>query len=80
MTGDFIFKWDPPFPTDDPLIPQPVIPVINPWELERLREYYDLLKKIKELEDQLVCPCEPNKADYIGVLRKRIEELEQKAK
>lgn len=86
MTGDHFFRHDPPWPNRDPypynpLIPAPINPLtpINPWPLERLREFEDLLKRIKALEDQLGCPCEPNKADYIELFRQRIEALEKKA-
>ena len=52
---------------------------MNPWSLDKLTEFYDLLKRVKELEDRLGCPCEPNKADYLGLLRERIEKLERAA-
>jgi hypothetical protein len=56
--------------------PQPT----NPWPIDRLKEYEEMLRRIKELEDKLGCPCEPNKADYLDLLKKRIEALEEKAK
>ena len=80
--GDHTFKYDPPWeprpwPQD---VPQPLTPAsINPWDLKRLQEYYELLKGIKELEDKLGCPCEPNKADYIGMFKKRIDALKKKS-
>ena len=76
--GDFQFKFDPPFdPTPWPQIPKPIIPPpYIPWPLEKLKEYYELLKRVKELEDQLGCPCEPNKVDYIKILEDKIKELQ----
>lgn len=81
-TGDFIFRHYPPFPVDPftfPTVPQPIIPMpYQAWDLAKLREYLELLEKIKEMEDKLGCPCEPNKADYIGMLKTRIEELQKR--
>jgi hypothetical protein len=90
--GDFAFKhnppWNPPsypltppmYPTPwHPNIPTPVVPMPStPWPLEQLKEFEDLLKRVKDMEDKLGCPCEPNKADYIGLLKQRIEFLESK--
>lgn len=83
--GDHPFKWDPPWKKDEgpwsPYIPQPVVPVSSPsWDLQRLKEYLDLLKQIKELEDKIGCPCEPNKADYLKLFELRIKQLELQAK
>ena len=81
MIGDHMFRYDPPWnpPYPSPLIPQPLNPApVNPWPLDRLKEFEDLLRRVKELEDQLGCPCEPNKADYLAILRDRIEALEKK--
>ncbi len=79
--GDHQFRYDPPFiPTQpQPFIPAPLIPPsdIKPWGLRRLIEFEDLLKRVKELEDRLGCPCEPNKADYLKLIRERIERLEE---
>ena len=87
MVGDFTFPNDPPWkPQDEPLwppqIPKPAIPPthIIPWDLDKLEKYLDILKQIKALEDQLGCPCEPNKADYIGLIEKRIELLKKELK
>lgn len=80
MIGDFHFRRDPPWnpPWPSPLIPMPVVPLpVIPWDLDKLREFEDLLKRVKDLEDRLGCPCEPNKADYLGLLRDRIEKLER---
>lgn len=52
---------------------------VVPWKLDRLQELEDLLRRVKDLEDRLGCPCEPNKADYLGLLRERIEKLEAAA-
>ena len=83
-TGDTFFRHDPPWklPQDFPYVPQPVNPLlpINPWPIEKLKAYHDLLKRIKELEDKLGCPCEPNKADYLGMFEERIRELEKRVK
>lgn len=78
--GDHTFRYDPPWEPNPwpPLVPRPSVPQINPWELQRLQEYYELLKGIKELEDKLGCPCEPNKADYLAMFEKRIKELKKK--
>lgn len=84
--GDAVFRHDPPWnpwektPYTDPFptIPKPLVPV-NPWPIDKLKEYLEVLKRIKNLEDQLGCPCEPNKADYIGMFKKRIAELEKKS-
>jgi hypothetical protein len=53
-----------------------VVPAQPAWPLDRLKEYRDLLKEIKALEDQLQCPCEPNKANYIELFEQRIKQLE----
>lgn len=82
--GDFPFRHDPPWQVPNthpsyPFIPQPLHPApINPWSLERLREYYELLKAIKAMEDKIGCPCEPNKADYLKLFEERIAELEKR--
>jgi len=86
--GDHNFKWDPPWnepltPTPlypwHPLIPKPSNPQtpITPWPIDRLKEFEDMLRRIKELEDKLGCPCEPNKADYLTLFKQRIEALEK---
>jgi hypothetical protein len=49
-----------------------------PWDLQKLLDYKKLLEDIKALEDQVGCPCEPNKADHIKILKDRITELESK--
>ena len=87
VIGDWQFRHNPPWkPTDYPVWP-PSIPVppafpqpFSPWPVEQVREYLELLEKVKALEDQLGCPCEPNKADYIGLLKKRVAALEKKSK
>lgn len=62
---------NPPYP---PSVPRPWArrPII-PWDLTKLKEYYELLKGIKELEDKIGCPCEPNKADYLKMFKEQIE-------
>ena len=78
--GDHIFRYDPPWnpPYPHPAIPMPINPApVTPWDLQRLHEFADLLRRVKELEDKLGCPCEPNKADYLAIFRERIEELER---
>lgn len=86
MVGDHFFRHDPPWPNRDPypthpLIPAPLNPLmpLQPWPMDRLKELEDLLRRVKELEDKLGCPCEPNKADYLALLRQRIEALEKHA-
>lgn len=88
--GDNFFLHDPPFDLKDwlppsfepvrPLIPLPVDPTkpIIPWDLAKLRAYRDILEEIKELEERLGCPCEPNKADYIALLEARIMDLKNR--
>lgn len=85
MIGDHAFEWNPPWrPSDTPAwpwyIPTPKIPApeITPWPVDRLREFEELLRRVKELEDKLGCPCEPNKADYLALIRERIEILERR--
>ncbi len=86
MIGDEFFRRSPPWYPYDPIVPwPPTIPAplpgtpINPWAIPQLKEFLDLLERVKRLEDALGgCPCEPNKADYIGLLKKRIEDLEKK--
>lgn len=80
--GDTWFRRDTPW-TPDPwpqFVPQPANPAVPviPWDLDKLREYHDLLKRVKEMEDKLGCPCEPNKADYLKMFEDRIKELERK--
>jgi hypothetical protein len=74
MVGDWQFRHDPPWPNNPPFptspyIPAPVVPPQKPWDLEKLVEFYDLIRRVKELEDKLGCPCEPNKADYLSLLK-----------
>lgn len=82
--GDQIWRWDPPYDLGTDWVPQVPKPVtgkpIDPWPLEKLQEYLELLKKIKQLEDTLGCPCEPNKADYIRMFEDRIAELEKNSR
>lgn len=87
--GDHAFRWNPPWQetrTPDelypwhPLVPKPATPGPHlPWSIKQLKEYMKLLKEIKKLEDKLGCPCEPNKADYLSLLKKRIKALEKRA-
>lgn len=90
VMGDHFFRYDPPWPQPvypspfqpwHPLIPAPLDPTktIVPWEIARLKEFEDLLRRVHELEEKLGCPCEPNKADYLSLLKQRIEALEKKA-
>lgn len=81
-TGDFVFRYDPPWKPDPwpPQVPQPLFPMpAIDWPLAKLKEYHELLKSIKAIEDKLGCPCEPNKADYIKMFEERIAELEKRA-
>ena len=83
--GDFPFRHNPPWdvPKDHPsypYLPQPLNPgPIMPWNLQQLREYYELLKQVRDLEAQVGCPCEPNKADYVALFEERIKALEAEA-
>jgi hypothetical protein len=82
-TGDWQFRHDPPWlPLPwPPLVPRPIAPLpvpFTPWPYDRLAEWHDILRRIKEMEDALGCPCEPNKADYLGMIRERLDELEKK--
>lgn len=80
--GDHAFKFNPPWnPADPPYwpstVPQPQVPVVQPWKIEQLKEYLELLKQIKAMEDKIGCPCEPNKADYIKLFEERIEHIKK---
>ena len=85
FVGDWHFRRDPPWePTDVPAwpatVPRPMTPgPIKPWPADKLKELLDMLDRIKKLEDQLGCPCEPNKADYIELIKQRLDELEKRA-
>lgn len=85
-TADDFFRGDKPpvWPWPDGVVP-PFVPVPNPapqpgyegWDIDNLKELLDILQKIKTLEDNLrICPCTPSKADYLKLLRERIEKLE----
>lgn len=83
--GDSWFRHDPPWkinPVQQPLVPQPYQPYMPhiPWGIDKLKEYLEVLEKVKKLEEQIGCPCEPNKADYIKLLEDRIKELEKPVK
>lgn len=87
MIGDWQFKRYPPWNPQDPITPwPPQVPIpapttpIFPWSIGQLREFQDLLKRVKDLEDRLGCPCEPNKADYLTLIEQRITALESKKK
>lgn len=80
--GDSWFKFDPPFKLDPwpEQVPQPVYPMpAMDWPLEKLKEYHRILKEVKEMEDKLGCPCEPNKIDYIKLFDERIKALEDRS-
>lgn len=77
--GDWAFKHNPPWNEPNPLVPRPINPApVDSWGLQKLRDYLELLKEIKEMEDKIGCPCVPNKADYLELFKKRIAELEKK--
>jgi hypothetical protein len=86
MIGDWHFWRDPPWPLEPsypvhPKIPQPLNPIPSPpWPIDKLIEFEDLLRRVKELEDKLGCPCEPDKPDYLALLRERIDAIEKQAK
>ena len=84
--GDSWFRYDPPYYVPDwqrqmwPQIPQPIIPPaqIVPWPIEKLKEYLEILKEVKALEDKIGCPCVPDKPDYIKMLQDRLTALQNK--
>jgi hypothetical protein len=85
VTGDEFFRdqrppiW--PWPAPPPYVPMPATPPppdYHGWPIEQLKELLDVLERIKKLEDKMSCPCVASKADYLGILKKRIEELEKK--
>lgn len=85
MIGDDFFHRNPPWHPYDPITPWPPsvprpLPAtpINPWPVDQLKEFLDLLERVKRLEDKFGCPCEPNKADYLDLLKRRIEALEKR--
>lgn len=81
MMGDHMFRYDPPFPTPNKLVPQPLPGITRQdWPVERLREYLDLLREVKAMEDSIGCPCpeEREKPDYVKLFEDRIAELERK--
>lgn len=85
VTGDEFFRdqhppvWPYP-PPYAPILPQPVTPpepTYVGWPVDKLKELLAILEGIKKLEDSVnKCPCVPAKADYITLLKKRIEALE----
>ena len=79
--GDQAFRWGTPFPTTHPLVPMPMPGVVRQeWPVERLREYLDLLKQVKAMEDSIGCPCpeEREKPDYVALFEERIAAMERK--
>ncbi len=86
MISDWQFQQNPPWnPHDIPVwplsIPRPAIGApIGPWPVDKLAQFKDLLRRVKELEDKLECLCEPKEADYIALLQERIDWLEKIAK
>lgn len=93
MVGDFYDKYwpinpPPPYQPQPGTTPLPIIiqPVVIPdaQELERLREIQEILKRVKELEDKLGCPCDDpaqrGKPEYIKKIQERLDELEKKTK
>jgi len=82
--ADHQWKYDPLFsipPTPVHVLPPTLAQTLNPgWDFVRLSEFYDLLKRVKDLEDQVGCICEPNKADYLGIIKNLLKLLEEKGK
>jgi hypothetical protein len=78
MISDHEWKWNPPKNVPpNPLFPVPFV-LPRPWSLEQFKEFQDLLNRVKALEDMLGCPCDdPNKPDYLGIIKEAIEKLEQ---
>jgi hypothetical protein len=86
LLADSMFRHDPPWrphPLNPwhPNIPSPVTNTLNPfWGIDRLKEFQELLERIKKLEDKLGCECvEPAKPDYIKLVEQRIAQLEKRA-
>lgn len=79
MMADWQFRHNPPWNLKDtPLIPRPLVPgPVIPWDFQKLAEWYDILRRVKEMEDRLGCPCEPNKADYMALIKQRLDTLER---
>lgn len=80
-----MWKYDPPFPQYTiPTVPSILTPLSQPrplnpgWNAEKLQEYYDLLLKIKELEDRLGCACDGDrgKPDYLGIIKQQLDALQ----
>jgi hypothetical protein len=62
----------------NPLIPDPAPGVVpRDWDLQKAKDYLEILKQIKALEDQIGCPCEPNKADHIQILEDLVAKLKK---
>lgn len=90
MISDWQFRHNPPwvvppYPTGPvyptgPAIPQPLPGVVvNPWNVQQLKEYLELLTRVKELEDKLGCACDAHeKPDYIRLFTERIAALEKR--
>lgn len=93
MVGDSIYKWNPPLwphpggtgpnplhPNLPPNVPNPA-PGVTPqvWPIEKAKEYLELLKQIKALEDSIGCPCpeEREKPNYIQMIQEGIDALEK---
>jgi hypothetical protein len=87
--GDHAWQTNPPWtqpygPIPDPSRPwHPALPQplpgspIQPWPLENLKEFQDILKRLKALEDKMACECEPKEVDYIALIQQRIDALEK---
>lgn len=85
VTGDEFFRdqhppvWPYPIPFQ-PNLPAPTLPPesnYTGWPIDKLKDLLDVLQKIKVLEDSMnKCPCVPAKADYIKLLKDRIQALE----
>lgn len=58
-------------------LPEPAPGVIpTKWPIEKAKEYLELLKQIKALEDSIGCPCpeERAKPDYIKMLQEMVDQ------
>lgn len=75
MVADHTWKYGSPW--DGPVVPvTPANPPNFKWTMEQLKEYYELLKQIKALEDSIgVCPCpeDRGKPDYLKAIKDVIE-------
>lgn len=69
----------PPWHQNIPPPAQPLPDTYKPWEHKRLKEFQEILERIEKIEKQLDCDCvEPEKPDYIKLIKDRLDQLEEK--